>query len=798
VGASCVYLERLPASQTDIDFALRYNKCTALVATPIILEEMIPYLEEKKDLSAIQRLKYIISGGAPLKREVGDWFQDHSVHICSLYGSTEMGVSMLANLDPQSKNWYSVRSIYSGHNEKRYIAFEEEGDGLKHLYVTADCPHLAIDVINRPDGGYNSNDLFEEDPDNPGYYIHRGRRDDILLMENGEKTNPVPMENTIRQSPIVKQVAVLGSGRKCTLALISIDTEYAMDYSPEEMISMVHKAVRKANEECPSHSTILPKMVKILPLSKPLPTTDKGNVMRKRAEMIYKDIVEKTYKEFLEGSVDEPNDGSSWSNEQIESFLVRNSADVLNLPEPSVYNHQGSLFDLGLNSLTAIQLRNIIANYFRDVPRNFLFQYSTLSSMKEALITKKQEDAAVLVEKRYQQTQALAQSYIDRAAKDFPVAENKYKTEEKESVVLLTGATGSLGAFILRNLLRDPQVKKVYCLVRGKEAELYDRLIKSFKSRHLDISLLNPERVEALPMRLNEPYLGLTKEYYEQLKGEVTIVQHCAWLLDFNMTIEHYDRECISSFYTLLKFAYRQANPMHVHFISSVSASAALASEIEERPLPFDSHSAMPMGYAQSKFVCEILLNYLTRQKNFPCYVERVGQISGDSENGVWNTSEQYPMLFVSGGALMRKMPKLSTEIDWVPVDYASAAIVDIMLRTAHLKADEESSIYHIVNPQTKSWSDVIDTMRSCGMDFDLVDTTEWIEALSKDHSLPAFRLLAFYEDSFKSGFRMPYYQTKKTCKMAPVLGQSPMIDSELFKKYLHHWQSVGFYSLSN
>ncbi|KAG1148895.1 hypothetical protein G6F37_003018 [Rhizopus arrhizus] len=111
----------------------------------------------------------------------------------------------------------------------------------------------------------------------------------------------------------------------------------------------------------------------------------------------------------------------------------------------------------------------------------------------------------------------------------------------------------------------------------------------------------------------------------------------------------------------------------------------------------------MPMGYAQSNFVYEILLNYLTKQKNSPCCVERVGQISGDSENGVWNTSEQYPMLFVSDGALMRKMPKLSTEIDWAPVDYASAAIVDIMLRTAHLKADEESSIYHIVNLQTKS-----------------------------------------------------------------------------------------------
>ncbi|KAG1050450.1 hypothetical protein G6F43_007279 [Rhizopus delemar] len=81
--------------------------------------------------------------------------------------------------------------------------------------------------------------------------------------------------------------------------------------------------------------------------------------------------------------------------------------------------------------------------------------------------------------------------------------------------------------------------------------------------------------------------------------------------------------------------------------------------------------------------------------------------------------------------------------------------------------------------------------MWSCGMKFDLVDTTEGIGSLSKDRSLPAFHLLAFYEDSCKSGFRMPYYQTKETCEMAPVLGQSPMVDSK-FKEYLHYWQSVG------
>ncbi|KAK4510128.1 uncharacterized protein ATC70_006300 [Mucor velutinosus] len=168
---------------------------------------------------------------------------------------------------------------------------------------------------------------------------------------------------------------------------------------------------------------------------------------------------------------------------------------------------------------------------------------------------------------------------------------------------------------MLRNILQDPTVEKVYCCVRGKDHQLKDRLLKTFESRSLGTSLLITDHLEVLPMRFNEPFLGLTKQHYYQLKKEVTIVQHCAWLLNFNMPIDHFDKECIQPFYNLLKFAYNEVNPMHVHFVSSVSASALSGPVIAEEPLPLDSHVAMNIGYSQSKCVVEILLNYLTAEK---------------------------------------------------------------------------------------------------------------------------------------------------------------------------------------
>ncbi|KAG1168167.1 hypothetical protein G6F36_012313 [Rhizopus arrhizus] len=707
-GASLVFLEKLPPSQAEIDFALRQNKVTVMSAAPIILEQMIPFLKERNDFSAVRRLKYIIFGGASMKHESGEWFHKHQINIRNGYGSTEGGMLMMPDMDPSGKNWYALRPVVRDEEGKFFCVLEDIGDGLKHLYIRAGNPNFALGVSNRPDGGYNTSDIFRDDPDFPGHYNYVGRLDDTLIMENGEKTNPVPMENTIRLCPIVKQVAVVGQGRQCTAALIELNMEEVVSYGPQEMTAIVQEAVDEANKECPSHSTILPEMIKILPFNKSLPSTDKGTVKRKLVESSYQDVIEDLYKAFLDGPRTKAY--TTLSPAEIEPFLIKSLAEVLHLPESSI-DPSLSVFELGLNSLTAIQLRNMVASRLGgDIPQNFLFQYPTISSMREALVggLKKKGDSL-----GYGQTELLAQSYIERARSEFPVA--KDSGEEREKVILLTGATGSLGSFILRDLLKDRRVKKVYCLVRG--TDLRQRLVQSFVSRHLDPTLLSTDRLEVLPMRLAEPYLGLTKEVYDQLKKEVTIIQHCAWLLDFNMSIGHYDKACIAPFYNLIRFAYREVNPMQLHFISSVSASAGLGPQVEEKALPMDARAAILMGYAQSKFVCESLLTYLAQEKHMPCSIERVGQVCGDSVNGVWNTSEQFPLVLVAGGSLLHKMPRLESDVDWIPVDYAATAIVNIMLHP-----QQEESVYHIVNPATESWSDLLEAMRSCGMQFDTVD----------------------------------------------------------------------------
>ncbi|KAL0144958.1 hypothetical protein V8B55DRAFT_1569449 [Mucor lusitanicus] len=797
-GGSVVFLEKLPASQEEIFKAFAENNVAMFAAPPIVYEQMTHHLKQTNDFAAVHRLKYAITGGASLKKEIFEWFHGNNVNVRLMYGSTESNTIMACDLDRNSKNYGSLRMFQRDAQGQPYGTFEivdENEPHIKQLYIHAGSPMLGTQVANRPDGGYSTQDLFVENADFPGYYTYIGRRDDTLVMENGEKTNPLPMEATIRQSPMVEQVAVIGHGRQCTAALIQLNARLAKCSSDEEIYKAVYDAVKEANNECPNHSKIFPQMVKILPLDQELPTTSKGTIMRKKAEMAYQDAVEKLYKDFVEGSSSRINssrdiDTSAWTFEQIEDFLVDSASEVLDIPRSIVKDHPKSLFHLGLNSINAIQLRNRICEYFDDVASNFIYQHYSIQSMARTLMNSKGEDIQEQTEKRYQQTQRLAESYIKKAKRDFPRASNQYD-ESRPNVVLLTGATGSVGSFILRALLQDPVVTKVYCCVRGEEHQLKDRLVEAITSRLLDASLLETDRLEILPMRFDESLLGLSKERYHQLKMEVTIVQHCAWHLNFNMPIDHFDKECIQPFYNLLKFAYNEVNPMHVHFVSSVSASALSGSVIVEEPLPLDSKCALPIGYSASKFIVEILLNYLTAEKNFPCYIERLGQVCGDSVNGVWNTSEQYPLIFIGGGSIMKMMPRLNTKIDWIPCDFAAASIVDIMMKTSTLPANTSESIYHIVNPQSIQWYDVLTAMKMSGMEFDIVEPSEWVKELAKNDTNPAFQ-------TFKDSFKMSEWKTEKTRALTSIISQSPVLNTDLFSRYLSYWKSVGFYDPSH
>ena len=94
--------------------------------------------------------------------------------------------------------------------------------------------------------------------------------------------------------------------------------------------------------------------------------------------------------------------------------------------------------------------------------------------------------------------------------------------------VFLTGATGFLGAFILRCLLSHERVKKVICIVRSTtDGKAADRLMQSSGDRGVwDESWIRTGQVEVLCGDLDKEAFGLKPREWDRVTGEADVILH--------------------------------------------------------------------------------------------------------------------------------------------------------------------------------------------------------------------------------------------------------------------------------
>src|SRR5699024_8914255 len=89
----------------------------------------------------------------------------------------------------------------------------------------------------------------------------------------------------------------------------------------------------------------------------------------------------------------------------------------------------------------------------------------------------------------------------------------------------------------------------------------------------------------------------------------------------------------------------QRPDPASFNFCSSISA--AINSDDTEIPesLPGRLSYAQDMGYAQSKLVGEYICSNASRQTSLTTRVLRIGQVVGDTQHGIWNSTEAIPLM---------------------------------------------------------------------------------------------------------------------------------------------------------
>jgi len=180
------------------------------------------------------RMRFFVSGGAPLSKKLSYAFWGAGIPILQGYGMTEACI-VSANR-PYDNKVGSIGTPFEGIEMKI-----SESDGE----ILVRGPNVMQGYHNNPvetgkaideDGFYHTGDVGYVDKD--GHYYITDRLKDLFKLSNGKYVAPLQVESLLKQSPLVSQAVVVGSGRKQVGALIVPDWDALKEVLREEKIAM--------------------------------------------------------------------------------------------------------------------------------------------------------------------------------------------------------------------------------------------------------------------------------------------------------------------------------------------------------------------------------------------------------------------------------------------------------------------------------------------------------------------------------------------------------------------------------
>lgn len=362
--------------------------------------------------------------------------------------------------------------------------------------------------------------------------------------------------------------------------------------------------------------------------------------------------------------------------------------------------------------------------------------------------------------------------------------------------VFLTGGTGFLGAYLIRELIaRTPA--RIYCLVRAEtERAAFERVRRN--AQHYRIwSDAWAERVAPVVGDIARPGMGIAPATFEQLSRTIDAIYHSAALLNFMYPYAGLKDVNVRGTEECLRLACR-SRPKAFHHVSTFSVfdnPSYYTGEAQEDD-PLDHPDGYFVGYIESKWVAEKLV-HLARARGLPCTIYRPGEVSGDVVSGVWNADAvvRYLVSTIQLGA----MPDVAVRFRITPVDYVARAIVALSLLPG-----SAGRAFNLVNEDSKSFRELVGFAREAGYPVSLLPLPEWKERLfGADPSNALKPLEPLFRDEgqdgaggiterlSRAGARISVAEAARA--LGPLGVSCPKVDSQLMATYFRSFVEAGY-----
>jgi thioester reductase-like protein len=813
---------------------------------PVQYFSSVPYV--LRDLAAndegmeiLRRMDIVGVGGAAFPTTLGQKLVSEGVNLVSRYGSAECGflLSSYRNFKKDT-DWDHLRSDTGA----EHLVFELQDSGLYELVVKPGWPHIA--KTNREDGSYATADLLEKHPTKPNAWRYHSRADTQITLVNGKKFDPEPIESAIVSKchlDLVLDAFIFGDGESYPGALIF--ARKGPDSSPENLLDQIWPTVNEVNRNNPSHARLSKGTIRVVYQESegvpPLEKSSKGTILRGIAHERYHDQIRKMY----EGqTLRSDMEYSIRSNSDVIVAITR----IIETTTGKPLAHDEDFFEQGVDSIDCIQIRKEIQNlvaslhqrlkhdaeaslagdsegaqlngletspWFRtggELPSNLLYDCGTVEVVAAFLLG--QPTSGQDSDIRLMNELAIKYSNFDMpniSADSLPAR------KDKGLVVLLTGATGALGTHLLDVLRSRSDVERIYCLLRASDPFVaYQRVDKALKSKAKEglqpIGAID-KKIVCLQCNLAQPNLGLDESILRVISSTVDVIIHSAWAVNFTLRLRSFEFH-LAGVQNLLNlgFAAAHSDPpstpgkdlgrkrVKFLFCSSIASVVSSSSEPVAETISEEPFDASPLGYSRSKWVAEsmcVKAHQAAQGAGISLDVEilRIGQLCGDTDNGIWNKTEAWPLM-LSTFDVIGCLPNLpNEELRWLPLDVAANAIREVAFNNAREEGlTTDPPVYHILNPHsTTTWAEMLHWLREREGDrLHIAAPATWLQSLGESLTAhypnhPSRKLLGLWKDTYLSRHgkvdKTPEFEVTRAAESSNTMGNVEPVSRELVEK---------------
>jgi len=489
---------------------------------------------------------------------------------------------------------------------------------------------------------------------------------------------------------------------------------------------------------------------------------------------------------------------------QTEQMLARAWANILGI-DVNIIGRDSDFMDLGGHSLLMTLLMVEVRKKF-DISYT-LREFFAASTLKKfaVLIDQRRQDragksngrqnpASTRTSEWARQRMAFLQREAELPRYIAPARGTTYQPAKEIHTVLITGATGFLGAYTVAEILNTTSAE-VYCLVRPRRGEnSKERIEKQMKRYQVWAeeeawqSAWN-SRLHVVDGDVTLPRLGMKAADYERLAREVDAIFHGAAHVNFIYPYEALRATNVLGIHEIIQFAfYARIKPVHHLSTAAIWPMGSQYKYYEKDPI--DHYGLLNLGYDEAKWVGEKCLLH-AEERGLPVARYRPGEVGGDSVTGRCVT-DHFIIACFKGFLQFGLFPDLDIEVDVAPVDYVAKSMVYMAFHRNVL-----GRAFHLTNPSRRRLKDGMAYLRNFGYQFEEVSFVDLRDRLinSPDFSNNAlFAYQAVLDEMDNVSMQLPTYDTRETQRELAGSGIAcPPADEKLFGTYLRYLQDIGY-----